>query len=260
MATSLAGRLVFITGASSGFGEACALGFARAGARCLLVARRLPRLEALASRIAAEGGAETRVARLDTTDRKAVEEFVASLPEGWREIDILVNNAGKAVGLGKLHEGNVDDWEEMLDTNVKGLLYVDRAVVPGMVARGRGHVIHIGSIAGREVYPGGAVYCGSKAAVDFITKGLRLDVVGAGVRVSTVDPGLAETEFSLVRFKGDAARAKAVYNGLTPLTAEDVADAVLYVATRPPHVNVAEVLLLPTDQSSAQVVHRAPPR
>jgi 3-hydroxy acid dehydrogenase / malonic semialdehyde reductase len=257
MPQTLTDKLVFITGASSGIGAACARAFAREGTRLLLVARRLERLETLAAELSeVTGRGQVCVARLDTTDRAAVERFLPELPAQWREIDILVNNAGKAVGLDKLQDGNVDDWEEMIDTNVKGLLYIDRLVLPGMVERKRGHVIHIGSIAGQEVYPGGNVYCATKFAVDAITRGLRMDVLGSGVRISTVDPGLVETEFSLVRFKGDAGRARVPYKGVEPLTPEDVADAVVFVATRPPHVNVAQVVLLAREQAAAAMILR----
>jgi serine 3-dehydrogenase len=189
-------------------------------------------------------------------DRDAVARTLAELPPGWAEVDVLVNNAGLARGLTKLHDGDVDDWEQMIDTNVKGLLYVTRAVVPGMVERGRGHVINIGSIAGLEVYPGGNVYCASKHAVDALTKGLRMDLVDTPVRVSTVDPGMVETEFSEVRFHGDAERARKVYEGIEALTAADIADAVLYCATRPPHVCINQIVVTPTNQASALVVHR----
>jgi serine 3-dehydrogenase len=252
------GRIVFITGASSGIGAACARAFGRAGARLLLAARRRKRLSEVAAE--AGGGIPGRVLELelDVRDERAVARALAALPEEWSAIDVLINNAGLSRGLAKLHEGELADWEEMIDTNVKGLLYVTRAVLPGMVARGRGHVINLGSIAGHESYPGGNVYCASKAAVKALTSALRMDLVDTPIRVSTIDPGLVETEFSLVRFHGDAARAAQVYQGLEPLTANDVAEVVLFCATRPPHVNLAEVLLLPTAQASATVVHRRP--
>jgi len=255
---SLDGRIVFITGASSGIGAACARAFGRAGARLLLAARRRERLAAVAAEIG--GGAPGRVhaLELDVRNQPSVARALASLPAEWAEIDLLINNAGLSRGLAKLHQGELADWEEMIDTNVKGLLYVTRAVLPGMVARGRGHVINLGSIAGHESYPGGNVYCASKAAVQALTSGLRMDLVDTPIRVSTIDPGLVETEFSLVRFHGDAPRAAQVYRGLEPLTAEDVAEVVLFCATRPPHVNLAEVLLLPTAQASATLVHRRP--
>lgn len=243
---------VLITGASSGIGEACARAFAAAGARLLLCARRVDRL----ARLAKELDTEVHHVALDVRDRHAVDAVVAGLPEGWRDIDVLVNNAGVAAGLAPLHEGDPDDWDRMLDTNVRGLLNVTRAVVPAMVARSRGHVLNIGSIAGRETYPSGAVYCASKAAVDRITKGLRMDLLGTGVRVSTVDPGLVDTEFSVVRFHGDHERADAVYSGMIPLSGDDVADAVVWVADRPAHVQVTELVILPTAQASATLVAR----
>jgi len=255
----LDGKTVFITGASSGIGAACAVAFAREGARLLLCARRRERLEAVAAEIASLAGTAIHLLALDVRDQSAVAEAIASLPEKWKGIDILVNNAGLSRGLSKIHEGLLSDWEEMIDTNVKGLLYVTREVVGGMVERLRGgHVINIGSIAGHESYPGGNVYCGTKAAVRAITAGMRMDLAGASIRVSAIDPGMVETEFSLVRFHGDEERAKKVYQGMKPLSGEDVADLALFIATRPAHVNIAEVLLLPAVQASAMIVHRAP--
>lgn len=250
-------RVVLVTGASSGIGLACAEAFARAGARLVLAARRTDRLEALAARL----DTDVAVVTLDVRDRAAVDAAIAGLGPAWGAVDVLVNNAGLAAGFAPLPDGDPDDWDRMLDTNVRGLLAVTRAVVPGMVARGRGHVINLGSIAGHETYPNGAVYCASKAAVDRITQGLRLDLLGTGVRVSTVDPGMVETEFSVVRFAGDADRADQVYEGMTPLTADDVAETIVWVVDRPAHVQVAEVILLPTDQASATRVARrtAPP-
>jgi NADP-dependent 3-hydroxy acid dehydrogenase YdfG len=256
----LSGRVVFVTGASSGIGAACAAAFARAGAKLLLAARRLERLEEAVPILRGLGASDVRALRLDVRDAHAVRDAIASLPEEWKEVEVLLNNAGLSRGLDKLHEGKIEDWDEMIDTNVKGLLYVDRAVVPLMVARGRGIVIHLGSISGRQVYPSGAVYCASKYAVRAITEGLRLDLLGTGVRVATVDPGLVETEFSLVRFRGDAPRAEAVYRDLEVLRPEDVADAVLYVATRPPHVQVSTLEILPRSQASTMHVHRKVPR
>lgn len=252
---SLAGRTVCVTGASSGIGAACVDAFASEGARVLLCARRLERLEETLARLQ-EAGAEAHAFALDVRDREAVADAFGQLPKEWRELDILVNNAGLSRGLEPLQTGSLDDWDEMLQTNVQGLLYVARAVLPGMVERGAGHVINIGSIAGREVYPNGAVYCASKHAVGAITQGMRLDLNGTGVRVSTVDPGLVNTEFSRVRFHGDQERADKTYLGMTPLSGADVASAVLWVAGQPAHVNVAEVLLFPSDQASATVVHR----
>ena len=193
---------------------------------------------------------------LDVCDRQAVNATLSNLPDPWNQIDILVNNAGLSRGLSKLHEGDIDDWEEMLDTNVKGLLYVTRAVVPGMVERQAGHVVNIGSTAGRVAYPGGNVYCASKAAVRAISDGLKQDLIGTPVRVTEIEPGLVETEFSLVRFHGDGDRAEKVYQDLTPLTGEDIADLVLFCVTRPPHVNISEMLVVPVDQANATLVHR----
>ena len=249
-------KIVFITGASAGIGLACARAFAAQGARLLLAARRAERLEKLAAELEAGFGTKSHVFALDVRDRKAVEKAVAGLPAEWKEIEILVNNAGLSRGLDKLQEGKSEDWEEMIDTNLKGLLYVSRAVLPGMIARGRGHVINIGSIAGHEVYPLGNVYNATKFGLKALTKGLRLDLVGTGLRVTSVDPGMTETEFSLVRFRGDGERAGKIYQGFTPLTPDDIADAVVYCATRPAHVDVAEMIVMPTDQASTTVIHR----
>ena len=253
---SLKDKIVFITGASSGIGLACAQAFAPQGAKLILAARRRDRLAVLAAELKAAFGTASHIVALDVRDRKAVEKTVAGLPAKWKDIEVLVNNAGLSRGLDKIQDGKHSDWDEMIDTNVKGLLYVSRAVLPGMVKRGRGHVINIGSIAGREVYPGGNVYCATKFAVGALTKGMRLDLNGTGVRVSTVDPGLVETEFSLVRFHGDARRAGKIYQGFMPLLAEDIAEAVVYCATRPLHVDVAEMLVLPTAQASTMVLSK----
>jgi NADP-dependent 3-hydroxy acid dehydrogenase YdfG len=257
MRSRLADHVVFVTGASTGIGAACARAFASEGARLILAARRLQAMRALEPELRAAGAADVRLVRLDVRDAEAVAAEVDALPGDWKAVEVLVNNAGLSRGLDKLHEGSLDDWNEMIDTNVKGVLHVDRAVVPLLVARGRGIVIHLGSIAGRQLYPGGNVYCASKHAVRALNEGLRLDLLGTGVRVATVDPGMVgETEFSLVRFHGDADRASAVYRGVTPLRPEDVAELVVFVATRPPHVNIAETVVLPTDQASATSVHR----
>lgn len=253
---SLEDRTVFVTGASSGIGEACARAFAALGANILMCARRLERLEKLAEELRSDLGAKAHAFALDVRDRAAVEEAVKRLPEEWRSVEVLINNAGLSRGLDKLHEGLISDWEEMIDANVKGLLYVSRAVIPGMVERGRGHIINIGSLAGREVYPMGNVYCATKFAVRALSRGLRFDLNGTPVRVSEVAPGLVETEFSLVRFHGDTERAAKVYQGYRPLRPEDVADAAVWCATRPPHVNVAEVLVMSTDQASTTMVHK----
>jgi len=256
---ALQDRLVCVTGASSGIGRACARSFAREGARLLLAARRLDRLRELAQELESSHGTSSHCVVLDVRDRAAVDRVLTGLPPEWRDVEVLLNNAGLSRGLNPIQEGDPQDWDEMLDTNVKGLLYVTRALLPGMLAREAGHIINIGSIAGREVYAKGGVYCASKYAVRALTQGLRLDLHGTAVRVSTVDPGLVETEFSVVRFHGDAERARQVYARTRPLTPEDVADAVLFCATRPPHATVAELVLLASDQASATTVHRRDP-
>jgi len=253
---SLTDKVVFVTGASSGIGEATARAFAGLGARILMCARRAERLEKLAQALGSGHKAAAHYFRLDVRDQAAVDRAIAGLPSEWRAIDVLVNNAGLSRGLDKLPNGLVDDWEEMIDTNVKGLLYVSRAVLPGMLERGRGHIINIGSIAGHELYPGGNVYCATKFAVRALSKGLRLDLSGTPIRVSEVAPGMVETEFSIVRFHGDAERAGKVYQGLTPLGPDDIADAVVWCATRPLHVNVSDVMIWPTAQASPALVHR----
>ena len=253
---SLKDKVVLITGASSGIGRSCARAFAQQGARLILAARRLERLKELAVELKRKPGENILLWALDVRDQPAVERAVSGLPSEWAAIEVLVNNAGLSRGLDKLHEGKLDDWEEMIDANIKGLLYVSRAVIPGMVKRGQGHVINIGSIAGYEVYPGGNVYCATKFAVRALSKGLRLDLNGTNIRVSEVAPGMVETEFSVVRFRGDKERAGKVYQGLTPLSPDDIADAVVYCATRPPHVNISEMIVMPTDQASPTLVHR----
>ncbi len=250
-------KTAIITGASAGIGRACAVAFAREGASLILTARRTDRLERLSASLKRRHGTRALVLALDVRDRKAVEEAVQALGRPWSGIDILVNNAGLSRGLDPLHRGATNDWEEMIDTNLKGLLYVTRAVLPGMVRRKRGHVVNLGSVAGHEVYPGGNVYCATKHAVDAVTKGLLMDLVDTPIRVSTVDPGLVETEFSVVRFHGDRERAKAPYQGVKPLKGRDVAEAILFCVTRPPHVNVHEVRIMPTAQASTLIVHRS---
>lgn len=248
------GSVVLVTGASSGIGRACVEAFLDQGARVIAAARRSERLEAL------RAGRADRVLplQMDVRDRAGVVAALAALPADWKLIDVLVNNAGLAAGRGPLHTNDPDDWDRMLDTNVRGLLNVSGCVLPGMVERGVGHVVNIGSNAGREVYPGGAVYCATKAAVERITRGMRMDVLGSGVRVSQVDPGMVETEFSLVRLAGDVDTAKAVYAGITPLAASDIADVVVWVTTRPPHVVIADVLVYPLDQAGSGKLARRP--
>jgi len=254
--TSLHDQVVLITGASSGIGAACARAIAPLGAKLILTARRRDRLEHLAAELKEQFQAPSYLLTLDVRNSRQVSTALKELPDPWDRVDVLINNAGLSRGLDKLHEGRIQDWEEMLDTNVKGLLYVTRILVPGMVARGRGHVVNIGSIAGHQTYPNGNVYCASKAAVRAITEGLKQDLLGTPVRVTSVDPGLVETEFSEVRFRGDRERARQVYSGLTPLTPEDIADVVCFCITRPAHVNIRELLVLPTDQAGATLVHR----
>ncbi|TVP67699.1 MAG: SDR family oxidoreductase [Leptolyngbya sp. LCM1.Bin17] len=254
MAMAMTNQTVLITGASSGIGAACARQLAEAGARLILAARRQDKLEALAAALPAT--VDTWLLPLDVCQSAAVSAAIADLPADWQAIDGLINNAGLSRGLDKQYEASLQDWEDMIDTNIKGLLYVTRAVVPGMVQRGRGHVVNVGSIAGRQTYPGGSVYCATKAAVKALSEGLKLDLLGTPVRVTNIEPGLVETEFSEVRFRGDRQRAKSVYQGMTPLTPEDVADAIQFALTRSPHVTISEIFLMPTDQSSSTLVHR----
>jgi len=252
------GILAFITGASAGIGEATARRFAAEGADLVLWARRAKRLDALAGELRL-GGATVHTRAVDVRDREAVIEAADALLADIGTPDILLNNAGLASGLSFVHEGDHEDWDRMIDTNLKGLLNVTRAILPAMVERGTGHVINIGSTAGHQVYPRGNVYNATKFGVKALTEGMNLDVAGTGVRVSSVDPGFVETEFSLVRFHGDEERAEAVYRGFQPLTAEDVADVVTFVATRPAHVNVHDVVLLPTAQRNVYVLDRKGP-
>jgi NADP-dependent 3-hydroxy acid dehydrogenase YdfG len=232
------------------------LAFAAEGARLLLAARRAGKLAEVASKALERGAPAVHSIDLDVRDHRAVQQTIDDLPSEWAEIDILVNNAGLSRGLEKLYMGRIQDWEEMIDTNVKGLLYVTRAVVPGMVVRARGHVINMGSTAGELTYPNGAVYCATKAAERAINDGLRMDVLGTPVRVTSVDPGMVETDFSLVRFHGDSQRAEKVYKGVKPLTAEDVADVIVWAASRPAHVNIARVTLTPVQQANSLLFHR----
>jgi 3-hydroxy acid dehydrogenase / malonic semialdehyde reductase len=255
---NLTNQIVFITGASSGIGRSCARSFAQMGAHVILTARGLDRVEKVATDIRSEFGVKTLALQLDVTNREAVFSAVSSLPEEWSKISVLVNNAGKALGLDKGYATKLEHLEGMLETNVKGVIHVTSAIAPGMVARDKGHIIQIGSAAGHWVYPGGTVYCASKHAVKAFNEGLKMDMHGTRVRVSSVDPGLVETEFSIVRFEGDTERADAVYANMTPLTPEDVADAVTWCATRPPHVNISEILMMCTDQSHATLVNRRP--
>jgi hypothetical protein len=250
------GKVVFVTGASSGIGEATAKAFAREGAKLLLCARRVDKLQALEQELRGVGAKDVHSFELDVRDAAAVATAIESLPAEWKPIEVLVNNAGLSRGLKKLYEDEIQDWEEMIDTNVKGLLYVTRAVVPGMVERGSGHVINLGSIAGHFAYPNGGVYCATKAAERFISDGLRIDLNGTPVRVTSVDPGMVKTDFSRVRFRGNDERAAKTYENVDPLLPEDIAEAIVWTATRPPHVMIQQVVLTPTAQANPFVLTR----
>ncbi len=245
-------KIALVTGASSGIGRATAKYLAEEGYALIICGRRKERLDELSQEVSVK----TLILIFDVRIQDDVVLAIDSIPDEWRKIDVLINNAGNAHGLSKLHEGNVEDWDAMIDINVKGLLYVTKALVPQMVDRGSGHVVNIGSIAGKEVYPNGAVYCASKHAVDAINSGMRLDLLGTGVKVSQVCPGLVETEFSLVRFKGDSDKASTVYEGYKALQAEDIADLIRFIVTRPAHVNIADTLVLPTAQVASTMVDK----
>ncbi len=249
-------KIIFITGATAGFGQAIARKFAENGNNLIITGRRKILLEELAKELITTFDIEVLPLCFDVRKLEEVESAIEALPVKWKKIDVLVNNAGLAVGLNPIHEGVVDDWERMIDTNVKGLLYMTRFVSPLMVARKQGHIINIGSIAGREVYPMGNVYCGSKYAVDAITKGTRIDLVSHNIKVTQIAPGAANTEFSMVRFKGDKSRADNVYIGYEPLSAVDIAETVYYVTTLPAHVNINDLVLMPTAQASAVNIHK----
>ena len=256
MMGKLLNKIVFITGATSGIGKACAEAFANEGANLILTARRVSVLSKFGNSISKKYKIRTYTAKLDVRNNEEVKGVVTSLPKEWKKIDILINNAGLASGFSDIDEGNIEDWDVMMDTNVKGLLYVSRAILPSMVKRKKGHIINIGSIAGHFVYPKGNVYNASKFAVNAITRAMRLDLYQKDIKISTVDPGMVKTDFSLVRFKGNKERADKIYEGMKPLTAEDIADAVLYCATRPQHINIDEIMMTPTAQASAIHVKR----
>ena len=248
-------KITLITGATSGIGLACARKFAGAGYRLILTGRNESRLEEIRAELTAQGS-EVLTLCFDIREREETEKAIACLPQEWSEIDVLVNNAGLALGLEPEYEGRFDDWETMIDTNIKGLLWMTRLVVPGMVERGRGHIINIGSVAGDAAYAGGGVYCATKAAVKTLSDGLRIDLAPTPIRVTNLKPGLVETNFSRVRFHGDAERAEKVYQGITPLSGDDIADVALYAAQAPAHVQIAEVLILATHQASGSVIVR----
>lgn len=253
---SLQDKIVLITGASSGIGQACAREFAKLKCNLILVSRRLDKLQQVADLLINEHQIKVLTYKVDVRNFDDVQNFYNNLPEEWKKIEILVNNAGLAKGLDKFYEGTVEDWDQMIDTNFKGLLYVSRVIVPQMVERQSGHIINIGSTAGHDAYPMGNVYAATKFAVKALSQSFRIDLLDKGIKVSSVDPGMVETEFSLVRFSGDQERAKKVYQGLTPLTAFDVADAVVYCATRPKHVNINQIILTPLAQASSNFVFR----
>lgn len=248
-------KTIMITGASSGIGMACARKLARAGQRMILVARRTDRLDALASELK-KVGVEVFTASLDVRDKEACETLIRNLPDSFREIHVLINNAGLAAGLAPVQRGDIGDWDRMIDTNVKGLLYVSKAVIPLMMGVEGAQIINIGSVAGKEVYPNGNVYCASKHAVDALTRAMRIDLLESGIRVSSVSPGMVETEFSLVRFAGDEQKAKSVYQGLEPLTAKDIADSVAFIVEAPTRVCIADILVFPAAQASSRDVLR----
>jgi 3-hydroxy acid dehydrogenase / malonic semialdehyde reductase len=254
--TTLQGTTVFVTGASSGIGRSTAIAFAREGCRLLLCARNSGALEDLRPTLISAGAPAVHVFELDVQKRAAVEAAIAGLPADWRDIDVLVNNAGLSRGLAKLYEDDPQNWEEMIDTNVKGLLYVTRSVVPGMVKRGRGHVINMGSTAAYITYANGAVYCATKAAEKSISEGLKIDLMGTPVRVTSVDPGMVETNFSKIRFRGDEESAAKVYQNITPLKPEDVAETIVWAASRPAHVNIHTIVMTTIDQANSVTFHR----
>jgi len=248
------GKCVFITGATSGIGEASARLLAKEGYRLILCGRRQDRLESLSKEL--EVLSEVFTLSFDVRDKKAVKESIECLPKAWKNIDVLINNAGNAHGLAPINSGNTDDWDAMIDINVKGLLNVSACIIPGMVSKKSGQIINIGSIAGKEVYPNGNVYCASKHAVDALSAAMRMDLYAHNIKVSSINPGLVETEFSLVRFKGDAEKAAQVYKGFQPLTAADIAETISFILSRPGHVNVADLTIFPTAQASATLVKK----
>lgn len=249
-------KIVFISGATSGIGEATAIKFANNQCDLIITGRRSERLETLAVKLSAETGARVLPLTFDVKKNKEVEEAVSTLPDDWKKIDVLVNNAGLALGLEPINEGSPDNWDNMIDTNIKGLIYLTRAIAPLMVKEGKGHIVNIGSVAGREVYPDGNVYCATKFAVDALTKGTRIDLLKYGIKVTQVAPGAVETEFAEVRFNGNKDRAKNVYKGYTPLQASDIADVIWYVTSLPPHVNINDILVMPVAQANTTQIHK----
>ncbi len=249
-------KIAFVTGSTAGIGRATATMLARNGYNIIITGRRKERLEQLKEQLEKEYSVEVLPLSFDIRKREEVDAAWNSLADEWKIIDVLINNAGLAAGLDYIYEGNIEDWETMIDTNIKGLLYISRLIMPGMKERRRGHIVNLSSIAGKEVYQRGNIYCATKHAVEAITKGMRIDLLPYNVKVSSVSPGMVETEFSLVRFKGDEQKAKDVYKGLTPLFAEDIAQIIEFIITRPPHVNINDVLVMPTAQANSYYVHR----
>lgn len=250
------GKIVFITGASSGIGEGCARKFASQGSDLILNARNVEKLNELKRELESEFGVRVCLLPFDVRDRQAAATALNSLPAEWQAIDVLINNAGLVIGVDKEHEGNPDEWDIMIDTNIKALLAITRLVVPGMVNRGCGHVINIGSIAGEAAYPGGSVYCATKAAVKALTDGLRIDLVDTPLRVTNIKPGMVETNFSVVRYRGNQSAADDFYKGIRPLTGNDIAETVYYAASAPAHIQIAEVLLMPTNQATGTISYK----
>lgn len=250
-------KTILITGASSGIGEGCARKFASQGARLILNARSTDKLTALAQELKEKYNADCYVMPFDVCDRESAVTSLNALPEDWKSIDVLINNAGLAIGVDKEYEGNLEEWDTVIDTNIKALLSMTRLVVPGMIERGRGHIINIGSIAGDAAYPGGSVYCATKAAVKALSDGLRIDLVDTPLRVTNVKPGLVETNFSVVRFRGDKEKADNVYRGIKPLNGDDIAEVVYFAASAPEHMQVAEVLVMPTYQATGTIVSKS---
>ncbi len=252
----MSSKIALITGATSGIGAACAQQFAAEGYNLILVARRSGKLSEMASKLQDEHGITVQTLVADVRDKQAITAGLEQMPADWKKVNVLINNAGLSQGLDPINNGDTEDWDTMIDTNVKGLLYVTKVVSNWMVNKKTGHIINIGSIAGKEVYPNGNVYCATKHAVDALNKGMRMDLLPHGIKVTAINPGMVETEFSLVRFKGDEERAKGVYDGLEPLIAADIADAIWYVVSRPPHVNINDMLIMPTAQASASLTYR----
>ncbi|MEN8116904.1 MAG: SDR family NAD(P)-dependent oxidoreductase [Bacteroidota bacterium] len=249
-------RIALVTGATSGIGEATSMLLARNNFNLIVTGRRLNRLKSLENKILDKTDARILALNFDIRSLSETKKAVDSIPEEWKLIDVLINNAGLAVGLNSLQEGVIDDWERMIDTNIKGLLYISRLVAPLMIKQGKGHIVNISSIAGKETYASGNVYCATKHAVQSLTQGMRIDMLKVGIKVSSVSPGAVDTEFSVVRFKGDEQKANDVYKGFKPLYAEDIAETILFVVTRPPHVNIDDILVMPTAQALSREFHR----